>query len=127
MATTGEPLCRVDGEVGEDPGGTRPFERQQRFQDDAILHPAAIDGTAQHGVLAAHLVGEGGHAERLVHAPDDVEIGHAGLHHDHVGALGQVERHFAQGLVAVGRVHLVGLLVALAERAARADGPRNGP
>ena len=44
-----------------------------------------------------------------------------GLDHHHVGAFLEVERDLAQRLVAVGRVHLVGLLVALAERGRRAD------
>ncbi len=51
--------------------------------------------------------------EGFGHAADDVEIGQAGLDHDHVGALGYVHGDLAQGLVAVRRIHLVGLLVAL--------------
>ena len=43
-----------------------------------------------------------------------------GLHHHHVGALVEVELDLAQRLVAVGRVHLIGALVAL-ERAGRAQ------
>ena len=78
-------------------------------------------GGTQHRVFAADLIGVGRHAERLLDAPDHVQIGHAGLDHHHVGALLQVERDLAQRLVAVGRVHLVGALVGAAERRFRAD------
>src|SRR3546814_11621538 len=78
-----------------------------------------------HGVLAAHLVGESGHREAVLHAADDVEVGQARLHHHHVGALLQVERDLAQRLVAVGGVQLVGLLVADEARAG-ADRPPAG-
>ena len=50
-----------------------------------------------------------------------------GLDHDHVGALLEVERDFVQRLVGVARIHLVGLLVALAEVRARADGVAERP
>ena len=56
----------------------------------------------------------------------DVEIGHAGLHHHHVGPLLEVGGDLAQGLVGVGVVHLVGLLVPL-QRAGRADRVAEGP
>ncbi|MNJ60960.1 hypothetical protein D3C77_567260 [compost metagenome] len=68
-----------------------------------------------HGVLAADLVGEGRHLEGLLHAPDDVQVRLAGLHHHHVGTLCKVGGHFVQRLVTVGRVHLVGVLAALAQ------------
>ena len=51
----------------------------------------------------------------------DVQIGQARFHHHHVGALGEVERHFAQRFVRVRRILLIGFLVAL-QRRRRADG-----
>ena len=60
--------------------------------------------------------------ELVLHAAHDVQIRHAGFDHHHVGAFGDVERHFAQRFVGVRRVHLVDLLVALAEVRRRADG-----
>ena len=42
----------------------------------------------------------------------NIEIGQAGLDHDHVGAFRNVEIGLAQRLVRVGRVHLIGALVA---------------
>ena len=69
-------------------------------------------GGLDHRVLAGDLIGEGRHAEGLLHPPHDVEIGQAGLDHHHVGALVEVERDLAQRLVAVAGVHLVGALVA---------------
>ena len=75
----------------------------------------------QHRVLARHLVGERRHAERLGDAAHDVEIRHARLDHDHVGALGEIERDLAQRFVGVGGVHLVGALVAAGPARTRAS------
>jgi hypothetical protein len=75
----------------------------------------------QHRVLARDLIGVGWHPKRLFDPAHDIEIRHAGLDHDHVGPLLKVERHLAQGLVGVGRVHLVGALVGAAERGFRPD------
>ncbi|EWS66003.1 hypothetical protein Y695_00717 [Hydrogenophaga sp. T4] len=87
-----------------------------------MVQPAVLCGGLEHGVFTADLVGEGGHAELVLHAAHDVQVRHAGLDHHHVGALGQVQRHFAQGFVAVARVHLVDLLVGLAQVGCRAHG-----
>ncbi len=46
---------------------------------------------------------DGRHLERLLHPPEHVEIGQARLHHQHVRALGDVERRLAQRLVAIRR------------------------
>ena len=57
---------------------------------------------------------------------DDIEIGQAGLDHDHVGAFLDIERDLAQGLVGVGGVHLIGALVA-GQRLCRSDGVAERP
>jgi hypothetical protein len=67
----------------------------------ALVEPAVLRGRLEHRVLAAHLVDEGRDAERVLHPAHDVEVGHAGLDHHHVGALVEVERDLAQRLVAV--------------------------
>ena len=46
----------------------------------------------------------------------DVEVGQAGLDHDHVGAFGDIELGLAQRLLGVGRIHLIGALVARERR-----------
>ena len=66
----------------------------------------------QHRVLAGHLIRVGRHGEGVLHAPDDVEVWHSRLDHDHVGALGDVEADFAQSLVGIRRIHLIRALVA---------------
>ena len=86
-----------------------------------MVQPAVLRGGLEHRVFAAHLVGECRHPEFVLDPAHDVEIRHARLDHHHVGALGDVHRHFAQGLVAVARIHLVDLLVALAKAGRRAD------
>ena len=50
---------------------------------------------------------------RRATAATHVEVGQRRLDHDQVGALGEVERHLAQRLAAVGRVLLVGAPVAV--------------
>ena len=50
-------------------------------------------------------------------ARDDVEVRQRGLHHHHVGALGDVERGLVERLAGVGRVHLVAAPVAELRRA----------
>ncbi|MNO86246.1 hypothetical protein D3C76_776410 [compost metagenome] len=74
-----------------------------------------------HGVLTAHLIGEGRHPELILDPADHIQIRHARLDHDAVGPFLDVQRHLVQGLVVVGRIHLVAGLVALAEVAGGAD------
>ena len=62
-----------------------------------------------------------GIAEGFFDPLQDIEIGQAGLDHDHIGAFGDIEFDLAQRLVGVRRVHLIGALVA-DERRARSDG-----
>ena len=73
-----------------------------------------------HGVLAAHLVGVHRHLELVLHPAHHVQVGHARLHHHHIGAFRQVQRDFVQRLVGIGRVHLVGAFVRLAQVRRRA-------
>src|SRR5699024_273192 len=87
-----------------------------------FIQPAVVDGGLEHGVFARHVVGEGGHAELLFDAVNNVQIRQAGFDHDHVSAFGQVEGDFAQGFVAVGGRHLVGALVGVAEVGGGTDG-----
>jgi hypothetical protein len=66
----------------------------------------------------------------LLDPPEHVQVGEGRLDHHHVGALGDVQGDLAQGLVAVGRVHLVAgavpepgrALGRLPERAVQAGG-----
>jgi hypothetical protein len=61
---------------------------------------------------AGDLVSEGGYAEGVLHPTQNVEVRHAGLHHDHVRAFQDVELDLAQRLVGIARVHLIGAFVA---------------
>jgi hypothetical protein len=106
----------------------RFMDRSSAPARTALVEPAVRGGGLEHRVLAADLVDEGRRAERVLDPAHDVQVGHAGLDHDHVGALLEVERDLAQRLVAVGRVHLVGVLVAgLPRLAAEPTASRNGP
>jgi hypothetical protein len=60
----------------------------------SLVEPAIAAGRLQHRVLAAHLISEGRHPELVLHPPDDVEVGHAGFDHHHVGAFLEIERDF---------------------------------
>ena len=84
-------------------------------------------GRLQHRVFAADLISVGRHLEFVLHAPNDIEIRHPRLDHHHVGAFGEVERNLAQRFVAVGRVHLVGVFVTLAEVAGGTHGIAKRP
>jgi hypothetical protein len=55
------------------------------------------------------------------------KVWHARFDHHHVRAFGDVHGHLAQRFVAVARVHLVDLLVALAQVAGRAHGVAKRP
>src|SRR5664279_698083 len=114
---------RVESEVREHAIGTGALEGAERFHHHrVVVEPAVLRRRLEHRVLAAHLVGERRQAELVFDTADDVEVRHARLDHHHVGALGDVERHFAQRFVAVARVHLVDLLVAFSQVGGRADG-----
>ncbi len=114
---------RLDGEIGEDAVGPRAFECQQAFHHHRVMvEPAVLRGCLEHGVFAAHLISESRHVELVLHPAHDVQIRHARFDHHHVGAFGDVERHFAQGFVGVARVHLIDLFVGLAEVGGRAHG-----
>ena len=85
-----------------------------------------LNGRHVHGVLAAHLIGEGGHPILLFHPVDHIQIGHAGFDHHHVRPFGDIHPHLDQGLIAIGGIHLVALLAALAQIGGRADGIAEG-
>src|SRR5262249_27309725 len=95
-----------------------------------LVDPAVRRRGLHHRELAADVVGRHRHAEPLLHATDDVEVRERRLDHDDVGALGEVERHLAERLVAVGGVQWVAARVAergrrlgrLTERAVEARG-----
>jgi len=121
-------LRGVDGEIGQHAIGSRPLEGQQALEHHSLLIQPAVAGRGhEHGVLARHLVGEGRHLEGVLDASHDVQVRHTRLDHDHVGTFVDVHRHFAQGFIAVARVHLVDLLVAFAQIASRAHGIAKGP
>jgi len=103
----------VFGEVGDDEVCTGAADGEERLQDGAFrLQPAASEGGLQHGELAGDLIGAEGQIEALAGGVYDVEVGHGGLHQDHVGALTDVEFDLAQGLAEVGSIHLIAEAVA---------------
>ena len=111
-----EQTCGVERVIGEDAAAPGTLERHQRFQHQRIAVGCAHGGGGlDHRVFAAHLIGEDRHIEALFHAVDDVEIGEARLHHHRVGALGNVQSNLAHRLVGIGRVHLIGVLVAFTQ------------
>ena len=79
------------------------------------IEPALFVLPHKHRVFTADLIRKRGHAERVLDAANDIEIRHSGFHHHHVSPFGNIERHFADGLVGICRVHLVGALVAASQ------------
>src|SRR5205085_7114242 len=85
-------LRRLGCEIGQNAVGAGALEAEQSFHHGALaVDPAVARRARNHRVFAGHLVDEGRHPEGVLYAADDVEIGHAGLDHDHVGAFGDVE------------------------------------
>ena len=81
-------------------------------------------GCFHHRVLAADVVDRHRHVNRSRSA-DEIHVRERRLDHQDVGALGDVELHFAQRLAAVGGVHLV--RSAVAEAGVESAASRNGP
>ena len=101
------------GVVGEDDVGAGAFHAEERLHHDALfVEPAFGGGSLDHGVFARNVVDGDRHVEALLGSPDDVEVGQAGLDHDDVRAFDDVEFDLFHRLFCVGRVHLVGALVA---------------
>ena len=71
------------------------------------------------GIFPAHVVGGHRHIEALAHALNHVQIGQRRLHHDDVRAFFEIERHFAQRLARIRRIHLVAAPVAKLRRGLR--------
>src|SRR4029450_8206406 len=87
------PGCKI----AKNPVGAGPLERHEALQHYLIaLEPSIGCSRHQDRILAGHLVDERGHAELVLHATHDVEVGHTRLYHHHVGAFGDVETHLAQ-------------------------------
>ena len=104
--------------VGEDAGTAGAFEGGEGFEDKGVAVSGACRcGSFDHRIFAGYLVGKDRNVEAILHPADDVEIGQARLYHHAVRTFGDVHRDFAQGLIAVGRIHLVAFLVALQQSA----------
>ena len=57
-----------DGEIRQDAGSARPFERHQALEHDILpLKPSVVGCACEHRVLTAHLVGERGDLEGAAH------------------------------------------------------------
>src|SRR5471032_3420464 len=115
-------LGGTDSEIGKDAVSTCTFESSQGFENHPFTQPAILDRSHVHSVLAADLVDEGRNLELVFDPIKDVQVRHARLDHDHVGAFSQIRCHFVQRFVAVGRIHLVRRLVRLAQVQGRANG-----
>src|SRR5437868_6724817 len=108
-------LSCADCEIRQDAISTCSLESGEGFENHSLTQPAILDRGHVHRVFAADLVDKCQYLEFILDPEKDVQIGHAGLDHDHIGAFRQVGRHFVQRFVTVGRVHLVGGLVRLAQ------------
>jgi hypothetical protein len=94
-AARGMPVCREDGRVDQDDVG-----HGQEGGDAGQDLGAPVGPQAREFKIA------------LAGGADDVEVGHGGLHEDHVGAFVEIEVDFAHGFAEVGAIHLIGAAVA---------------
>ena len=93
------------------------LDRGQRLERGrALVQVAGRRGRLHHRVLAGDVVGGDRAVEALADGPEHVEIRQRRLHHQHVGALGEVELALAQRLADVRRIHLVAAAVAEGRR-----------
>ena len=107
--TTGEVLRPVR----EDEVGAGALDRGERLERGLpLVEMAGRGGRLHHRVLPGDVVGRDGAVEALAHGADHVEVGQRRLHHQHVGALGEVELALAERLAHVGGIHLVAAPVA---------------
>ena len=81
-----------------------------------VVNPALLRRGFEHGVFTADVVGGDGTVAEFLQGQNDIEVAQRRLDHQHVGTLGHVQFSLAQGFVAVGRIHLVRLLVAVLGR-----------
>ncbi len=58
------------------------------------------------------MVSKNRHFETLFHSAHYIEVSKPRLDHHAVRTLGNIHRHFAQSLLGIGRVHLIGFLIA---------------
>jgi len=71
--------------VAQDAVSASPLARQQALEYASLLvQPAVLGGRLEHRIFATDLIDVGGHLEFVLDAPNDVEVGHAGLDHHHV-------------------------------------------
>mmetsp|Transcript_27969 Transcript_27969/g.82243 ORF Transcript_27969/g.82243 Transcript_27969/m.82243 type:complete len:324 (-) Transcript_27969:492-1463(-) len=106
------PLRRLFCIVGEDNISPCPLEACESLQYNILLlQPSFFTRRLNHGVFAGHMVGRNREGSGVLQAADHVEVGHAGLHHEHVGALGMVEGSLDECLPPVRWILLVCLLV----------------
>src|SRR3984957_20058003 len=108
-----QPARHVFRVVAENDFGAGALDAGENFEDHALLvDPAVARRGFHHGVFAANVVGGHGNVESIAHALNDVEVRQRGFHHDYVAAFFQIERHFAQRLARVSRIHLIAAAVA---------------
>src|SRR6187431_3290394 len=82
-----QPRCDTPRIVAQNAVGPGAPDADEALEDRLLLvDPAVGGGRRDHRVLAAHLVHEGRHAEPVLHAPHDIEVGEARLDHHDVGA-----------------------------------------
>src|SRR5690606_41015019 len=100
---------------------------QSLHHDGLFIKPAVLCCCHMHRILTTDLIDVGGHTQLLLHPAHDIQIRHAGLHHHHISAFFQIEQHFVDGIVAVGRDHLITGLVTLDQVAGRTYRIPEGP
>src|SRR5581483_9133852 len=109
-------------EITQHAVGSRALTGDKAFHHSLVaVDPAIRRRGHNHRIFAGHLVNEGRHAESVLQAANNIEIGQARFHHDHVRAFGDIQFGFAQRLLGIAGVHLIGSLVA-SQGGAGADG-----
>src|SRR6202034_3945811 len=115
-----QPASNILRVVRQNHSRARPLNSRKNLEHYALfVQPAALRRGFHHRIFTAHVVGGHRNVKFLAHALDHVQIWHRRLHHHHVRAFFQIERHFAQRLARVRRIHLIAAPIAKLRRRLR--------
>ncbi len=107
------PLCGLLGIVRQDNVSSCSLEAGEGLQNNILLlEPALFTCSLDHGIFTRHVVRGNGEGSGILQTTDDIQVGHTGLDHEHVGTLGGIQSSLNESLPSIGRVLLVRLLIA---------------
>ena len=106
-------MCGLLGIVRQNNVSSCPLEAGEGLQNNILLlEPALFTCSLDHGIFTRDVVRSNGEGSGILQATDNVQVGHTGLDHEHIGTLGSIQSSLDESLPSIGRVLLVSLLIA---------------